>query len=493
MQVAPRLELKQRQQLVMTPQLQQAIRLLQMSHLEIASFIAEEAEKNPLLRVQDDGGEAAARPEVAPHEDVDSAIAREDHGAAEALLGERSENLYESAGPGGDGAISGFGRGRNGALADAGFAPDFEDIAVGAPTLREHLLPQIAASAAPRAVRLLASLLVDDLDEGGYLRRDLEELRVSLSVSSGLMQAAVALLQTCEPTGVGARDLRECLELQLRERNRFDPAMAAMLVHLEDLAAARLDRLRAVCGVDDEDLAEMIAEIRALDPRPAGVFTVGVAQTVTPDVLIRRAAHGGWAIEVNPDAMPKVLLDHAYLNRISASGDIDPAGFLASCRQSADWLIRALDQRAQTILKVATAIVSRQTGFLASGVAALTPLTLKAIAEEVGVHESTVSRVTTNKFLSCERGVFEMRFFFSQGLPASGGGEAVSAASVRHQIKALIENEKQGSVLSDGRIVTLLKQNGVDIARRTVAKYRETMNIPSSAQRKRMKAAALGR
>lgn len=487
MQVAPRLELKQRQQLAMTPQLQQAIRLLHMSHLEIASFIAEEVEKNPLLRVHDGGGETAAPREAAPHEDVDSAIAREDHGAAETLFGARSENLYESAG------FSGFGKGRNGALADAGFSPDFEDIASSAPTLREHLLPQIAASAAPRAVRLLASLLVDDLDEAGYLRRDLDELGASLSIDAATMEAAVALLQTCEPTGVGARDLRECLELQLRERNRFDPAMAALIANLEDLAAARFDRLRAACGVDDEDLAEMIAEIRALDPRPAGVFTGGVAQTVIPDVLIRRAAHGGWVVEANPDATPKVLLDRSYLNRVSASGEVDPSGFLSSCRQSADWLIRALDQRAQTILKVASAIVGRQTGFLASGVAALAPLTLKAIADEVGVHESTVSRVTANKFLACERGVFEMRFFFSQGLPASGGGEAVSAVSVRHQIKTLIENEKQGSVLSDGRIVTLLKQNGVDVARRTVAKYRETMNIPSSAQRKRMKAAALGR
>lgn len=490
MQAGPRLEIRQSQQLVMTPRLQQAIRLLQMSHLDAAAFIAEELERNPVLVVDDGGGETAA-PEasIAAREDVDHTIALGDHGADEPSFGAREEHAFDETEMRRAASLGG-GPGLTGSADQIG---NYEETASGAVTLRDHLLPQIGTSGAPREVRLLASLLVDDLDEAGYLRADLTRLEARLGARAGLAAAAVALLQSCEPTGIGARNLEECLALQLKERNRFDPAMEALVANLPLLAAARLPQLRAICGVDDEDLAEMIAELRALDPRPGAAFTVDVAQAVVPDVFVRRSAPGGWLVEVNAEAMPKVLLDTAYLARVGASGEVEIREFISACRRDADWLIRALDQRAQTILKVATEITRRQAGFFETGVARMEPMTLKQVADEIGMHESTVSRVTANKFLSCERGVFEMKFFFTAGLSAVAGGDTVSAAAVRHRIKRLIDQEDCAAVLSDERIATILKQDGVDVARRTVAKYREAMNIPGSSQRRRMKAAALRR
>ncbi|MEX2518394.1 MAG: RNA polymerase factor sigma-54 [Paracoccaceae bacterium] len=508
MRIGPRLELKQSQQLVMTPQLQQAIRLLQMSRLDAAAFIADEVEKNPLLSIDDGGGDAPAAAVSDRAEGVDSSIAQEDHVAAGDLFETGADNLYEAAeaqprlkstgeetdggsAPDHGGGVSGLGAGRNGAA-------DNHDESLGertaaSVTLRDHLLPQIAMSATPGPARSLAALLVDELDDAGYLRADLGVLAARLGAHAGLIEEAITLLQACDPTGIGARDLAECLTLQLKDQNRFDPAMAALIERLDDLAAARLERLRAACGVDDEDLREMIGEIRRLDPRPGSAFTGDLAPPVTPDVFVRRDRAGGWLVEVNADALPRLLLDRSYSARLPASGTPETRAFVATCRQDADWLLRAVDQRAQTILKVATEITRRQTDFFSDGVAALTPMTLKTVADEIGMHESTISRVTSNKYLACERGIFEMKFFFTQAIASADGGDAVSAAAVRHRIRTMVEQENYAKPLSDDRIVTLLKQSGVDIARRTVAKYREAMNIPSSAQRKRMKAMALSR
>lgn len=500
MKVGPRLELRQGQQLVMTPRLQQAIRLLQMSRLDAAAFIADEVEKNPLLAIDEGAGEAPAAPAADAAERVDHAIAREDHDEAATLFEAGSENLYESA-DGPTGAVSasdygtfsmgpGAGIGRSGEDWDESVA----DRAVAATTLRDHLLPQIALASAPRMARALAALLVDELDEAGYLRTDLPALAARLGAQAGVVDEALSVLQSCDPSGIGARDLAECLALQLRERDRLDPAMQALLLRLDDLAAARFDRLRIDCGVSAEDLSDMIAEIRRLDPRPGAAFTGGLAAPITPDVFVWRSRDGGWAVELNAEALPRILMDRRYAvaQRGGAAG-AETRVWLAECRQNADWLIRALDQRARTILKVATEIAQLQAGFFESGVSALVPLTLKTVADRIEMHESTVSRVTSNKFLSCERGTFELKFFFTQAIAAADGGNAVSAAAVRHRIEALIAAEDASRPLSDDRIVTLLKQYGVDVARRTVAKYREGMNIPSSAQRRRMKAAAFSR
>lgn len=485
MRSGQRLELRQSQQLVMTPRLQQAIRLLQMSRLEAEAFLASEVEKNPALKIDDGAGEAPAPAAEVRSEGLDQVISREDHQEAAGALEAVADNLYEAAerplmrGPAGG---------------SAGFAgdqslPEPGEMMAGAISLREHLLPQIAAAARPGAVRSLASLLVDELDENGWLRTDISALSARLGAQGAICEEAVALLQSCEPTGVGARSLEECLALQLRERGRYSKAMAALLAHLPELAAAKMSRLRAVCGVSDAELRAMIGEIRGLNPRPGVVFTSAPAQAVTPDVFVRRTASGGWRVEVNAEALPRILLDTAYLTEMTAGG-AETEAFTARCRQDADWLLRALDQRAQTILKVATEITRRQSGFFEHGASALEPMTLKQVAEEVGVHELTVSRVTSNKFLSCGRGVFEMRFFFTQGLPAADGGDFVSSAAIQYKIRHLIDNEGEKMTLSDDQIVTLLKQSGMDVARRTVAKYRSKMSIPSSAQRKRLKLSA---
>ena len=495
MALGQRLELKHSQQLAMTPQLQQSIRLLQMSSLDAQAFVAEEVEKNPILRADDDGGEAQA-PTEARREAVDREIGRADPAAGSAQFDTGAENLtgegdrMSAAGePSYSWAGVGAGGGSGGGFAEA--IEGFEESLSATETLRDALLPQVAMAEGSSTACKLAALLIDDLDDDGYLRTDLSALADRLGANRALVEEALAILQSCEPTGVGARDLGECLALQLKERDRFDPAMSCLIEHLDELAAARFDRLIALCGVEEDDLQEMVEEIRALNPRPGALYSGGVMQTVVADVFIRRNDQGGWSVEVNSDAMPKVLLDKRYAAELTASGEVAAKSFVAECRQNADWLIKALDQRAQTILKVGSEIARRQGAFFSHGVSKLTPMTLRDVADEISMHESTVSRVTANKYISCERGLFPMKFFFTTAIAGADGGEAVSAEAVRMQIKALIEKEESRKPLSDDKIVALLKASGVDIARRTVAKYREAMNIPSSSRRKRIKAVAL--
>ena len=490
MSFSQRLELRQSQQLVMTPQLQQAIRMLQMSGTDIASFVAEEVERNPVLELENPDRETAAAPVEKATPEIDNV------GAAEDAFDTGKENLYEGAEAapalmGGGGEVNWSGTGAGGSSGGEGF--DFEDRLTGEETLRDHMLAQIAVVPATEQARVLARLLVDELDGAGYLRTDLCALSDRLGANRALVDEAVAILQSCEPTGVGARDLAECLALQLKEQNRYDPAMEALLAHLDDLAAVRFEKLQEACGVDQDDLNEMIAEIRALDPRPGAVFGGGVAQTVIPDVFVKQNNLGGWSVEVNSDALPKVLLDTRYAAELNEEGETEAMSFLAECKQNATWLIRSLDQRAQTILKVSSEIVKTQALFFHEGVSGLKPMTLKMVADEIGMHESTVSRVTSNKYMATERGLFELKFFFTQAISSTDGGDSHSSAAVQLQIKTLIENEDSKKTLSDDKIVKMLTSDGVNIARRTVAKYREGMNIPSSVQRRRLKAAALGR
>jgi RNA polymerase sigma-54 factor len=489
MSFSQRLELRQSQQLVMTPQLQQAIRMLQMSGTDIAAFVAEEVERNPVLELENPDRETAAAPVEKATPEIDNV------GAAEDAFDTGKENLYEGAEAapalmGGGGEVNWSGTGAGGSSGGEGF--DFEDRLTGEETLRDHMLAQIAVVPATEQARVLARLLVDELDGAGYLRTDLCALSDRLGANRALVDEAVAILQSCEPTGVGARDLAECLALQLKEQNRYDPAMEALLAHLDDLAAVRFEKLQEACGVDQDDLNEMIAEIRALDPRPGAVFGGGVAQTVIPDVFVKQNNLGGWSVEVNSDALPKVLLDTRYAAELNEEGETEAMSFLAECKQNATWLIRSLDQRAQTILKVSSEIVKTQALFFHEGVSGLKPMTLKMVADEIGMHESTVSRVTSNKYMATERGLFELKFFFTQAISSTDGGDSHSSAAVQLQIKTLIENEDSKKTLSDDKIVKMLTSDGVNIARRTVAKYREGMNIPSSVQRRRLKAAALG-
>ena len=496
MAIGLRLDLKQTQQLVMTPQLQQAIKLLQMSNLELAEFVEHAAEGNPLIAVQQGDGvavgdaPAAPTPAAAPLATDRRVTAEGDHTLGADTFDTGAENLHDGAGSDGsglDGAAppAGLSARLSGAGPAAGDGPSLEERLASRPGLREHLRAQLGQARAGGGLRLVARYLVEELDGDGYLRADLGEIAARLGIASAEAEAALALLQGCDPTGVGARSLGECLSLQLRERGRFDPAMQALIDNLELLARGEWKRLRAVCGVDAEDLADMVQELRRLDPRPCAGFGAVEPETLVPDILLRRTTWGGWHLELNPETLPRVLLDRDYAAEIGARDDAETRRYLGDCMASANWLIRSLDQRARTILKIASEIVRHQQRFFDEGIAGLRPLNLRTVAEAVGMHESTASRVTSNKYIATERGIFELKFFFTNAL--GGGTGDVAAESVRHRIRAMVDAEPPAAVLSDDEIVDRLRAEGVEIARRTVAKYRKSLNIPSSIDRRRQK------
>jgi len=490
--LSARLEIRQGQGLVITPQLQQAIKLLQLSNLELDSFVEGELERNPLLQRDERDNEPEIET-VAP-EKADFSADRVTEGQAAADLdtrhddvspGERATGDSMEAGEAG-GAIDWSRAGGGGSF--EGEPEDFESRMSREKTLAEHLHDQLAVSGLTAAAAAAASVLIDAVDEGGYLRADMAELAERLGCSQDLLDRVLKVIQGFEPTGVAARDVRECLMLQLVDRNRYDPAMAALLDNLPLLAKRDMAALRKVCEVDDEDLREMVAELRALTPRPGSAFGGEPTQPVAPDVFVREGPGGLWHVELNTDTLPRLLIDQRYHARVSAGArSAQEKTFVSDCLASANWLVKSLDQRAKTILKVSSEIVRQQDGFLAFGVEHLRPLNLKTVADAIGMHESTVSRVTSNKYMATSRGVFELKFFFTSAIASSEGGEAHSAESVRHKIRQLIDAEStEADIHSDDAIVEILKEAGVDIARRTVAKYREAMRIPSSVERRRV-------
>jgi RNA polymerase sigma-54 factor len=355
-------------------------------------------------------------------------------------------------------------------------------------TLVDHLAQQLALAVADPARRMIGQYLIDLVDEAGYLAGDVALAAERLGTSPAEIEAVLAILQGFDPPGVCARNLPECLAIQLKERDRFDPAMQALVAHLDLLAKRDVAALRKHCGVSEEDLSDMIAEIRHLNPKPGLAFGSTLVQPIVPDVFVRPGPDGGFVVELNSDTLPKVLVNQIYHAEIAKTAKQEKdKTYLADCLQSATWLIRALDQRAKTILKVSTEIVRQQDAFFTHGVQHLRPLNLKTIADAIGMHESTVSRVTANKYMATSRGIFELKYFFTSAIAAADGGEAHSAEAVRHRIRQLIDAERPDQVLSDDTIVEKLREAGIDIARRTVAKYREAMRIASSVQRRREK------
>jgi RNA polymerase sigma-54 factor len=497
----------------MTPQLQQAIKLLQLSNLELAAYVEGELERNPLLERDDDvekmPAEAAALgpseplSQETPSDTADSlshlSDTPRDADPTDGPLDTDYENVYNHDSPadlphagteGGLGAwsVSGQGLASDG---DEAFEPQISQ----AETLRQHLTEQLQVAIADPVDRLIGLHLIDLLDEAGYLRSDFttaaEQLARQLGCAPERIEALVTQLQGFEPTGVFARSLAECLALQLAERNRLDPAMRALLDHLDLVGQGELGALKRLCGVDDEDLSDMLAEIRALNPKPASGFDQEPVQTLIPDVLMRPLPNGGWMIELNSETLPRVLVNQSYYGEVVAHARAKAEReYLSEHLQQANWLIKALHQRATTILKVAREIVRQQDAFFRKGVQHLRPLTLRDIAETLTLHESTVSRVTSNKYIATPRGIFEMKYFFTAAISGTDGCQH-SAESVRHKIKILIQEESLKNVLSDDRIVEILRADGVEIARRTVAKYREAMRIPSSVHRRREKRAYL--
>lgn len=484
MSISQRLDARTTQGLVMTPQLQQAIKLLQMSNQDLCDFVASEINDNPFLEHAEDDGAGKENFESldlgpqAAHDsaDVNSAAPPASDAPEANTPDERFEPSYDT-------------HEHSGGTYDPS-APQHSlaETLADRPSLRDHLLGQIHIDFPDAAERMMAAALVELLDEAGYLPSDLQLVRAQMGVAPELFENVIQRLQRLDPAGIFARSLKECLAIQLREKNRLDPAMQTLLANLELLAKREHAQLMKLCGVDSEDLSDMIVEIRALSPKPALNFTADVAPPISPDVLLLPLPGGGWHIELNADTMPRVLTNEVFYNRLVAGTRIGPdKDFVAQKWQQANWLVKALHQRATTILKVATEIVKKQDQFFVYGVQHLKPLVLRDIAEAIEMHESTVSRVTQNKFIATPRGMFELKYFFTNALPTTGGAESVSTLAVRERIKALIDAEAPDSILSDDRLAELLKAEGIDIARRTVAKYRESLNIPTSAQRRREK------
>jgi RNA polymerase sigma-54 factor len=477
----------------MTPQLQQAIKLLQLSNMELTAFVEEEMERNPLLEPDDrerpTAEDAPADPEPRATNDdplVDSLPGQ----AEETPLDLDYDNTWNNDSPadGGGESLTDWG-GRGGRLDFEDSDGNFEQTVAREISLRDHLVSQINVDLTDPADRLIGLHLVELVNEAGYLIGSLEEAAATLGCSVDRVEAVLDHLHRFDPPGIFARNLAECLTLQLKDKNRFDPAMQSLIEHLDMLARRELTALMRVCGVDAEDLTEMIAEIRALDPKPALIFDHAVAQPITPDVLMRPAPGGGWIVELNSDTLPRVLVNTRYYAKVATSArNKEEKTYLSERFQSANWLVKSLHQRANTILKVASELVRQQEAFFQKGIQHLRPLVLRDIAGAISMHESTVSRVTANKYIATPRGIYELNYFFTQAIAGSDGGESHSAESVRHRIKALIDAESPQDILSDDRIVEILKADSVDIARRTVAKYREAMHIASSVQRRREKA-----
>jgi RNA polymerase sigma-54 factor len=516
------LDIKLSQALVMTPQLQQAIKLLQLNNIELGAFVDEELLQNPLLvraeerdeplaalttgdagddpRGQKPAFEPGARTELT--ELVGSGVMPDsEHAPLDADIA----GMFESDGPApsqetpaqremdldpGLGFDAGGPVGRGGDMNFDGDDEGFEARTSEATTLARHLEEQIAIEIPEGIERAIAIVLAGLLDENGYLTMSTADAAQLIGIDVPRVEAVLTRLKGLDPTGVFARDLAECLGLQLAERDRLDPAMQALLANLDLLAQGDRARLKRVTGVDDEDLDDMIRELRALDPRPGLRFGTDPLQTVVPDILLRPRPDGGWQIELNPETLPRVLVDHAYATTITAQAKSKAEReYISERMQTASWLVKALDQRARTILKVGSELVRQQDGFFAHGIRHLRPLTLRDIADAIGMHESTVSRVTANKYMATPRGLFELKFFFTAAIATADGSGSVSAEAVRHRIKELIDGESADAILSDDKLVELLAADGIDIARRTVAKYREGMGIGSSVQRRRAKMA----
>ncbi len=490
MALTPRLDLRQSQALVMTPQLQQAIKMLQLNNYEIMAYVDEQLEQNPLLERTDneeqrpDPAAPLADDEAPPPEEAAAAEPAPVESPAEALDSDydnmwNSDTGAEVAPPMSMELWSNTGGG--------GTARAIEFAPAAAVSLRDHLLNQLNVDLDDPVDRVIGTHLIDMLDDAGYIDGEIAMIAERLGCDENRVEATLARLQGFDPIGVFARDLAECLTLQLREQDRLDPIMASLIDSLDLLAEHDFETLRRRCGADEEDFADMLAEIKALNPKPGLAFSSEVAQTLVPDVIVRQGANGDWIVELNSETLPRVLVNERYYATVSSqTRNKRDKEYISDCLNSANWLVKSLAQRATTILRVATELVRQQEGFLNHGVRHLRPLVLRNIAEAINMHESTVSRVTANKYMITPRGIFEMRYFFTTAIASSHGGDAAhSSESVRHRIKALIDAEVGRATLSDDRLTAILRDEGIDIARRTIAKYREAMNIPSSMRRRR--------
>ncbi len=470
----------------MTQALQQSIKLLQCNALELREFIEAELEKNPLLAVEEgETKEIATEDMPAPAEsDEPRETDFSDAQSFDAGSFDEAETDYIR----GDSSLStqSSGLGTGGGDEDT---LGVEDNASPEISLREHLLNQLQIDFTDAGERMIGAHLIDLVDDAGYITQSLDQLASALDIEEKDIERVLVKLQGFDPTGVCARNLSECLSLQLREKNRLDPAMETLLKNLHLLGDGKFDELMKKCGVDREDIKQMVAEIRALNPKPGSRFEHEISQHMEPDIFVRRLPDGNWHVELNMGNFPRVMVNKRYYKKVtSETRNVQDKKYLSEQLMSANWLVRALEQRAETMLKVGSELVKQQDAFFRLGVRYLKPMTLKDIAAATNYHESTISRVTSGKHLLCPRGTFELKYFFTSALQrAEGGGDDVSSMAVKNYISEFIGKETLDHILSDDEIVALLKDRNITVARRTVAKYREALDIPASPKRKRLK------
>ena len=500
----PHLQLKQMQSLVMTPALRQAIAILQMNNQELSELVEQEVEMNPFLERSGEGesqdqGDTPSEKE----KEYNNLTNYEDPGQEKPVTVPKEDLEFDTSNVfnGDSEAAETFdtmpqmdrGSGRDD-FSENDY--NFENNLRGKEdSLFEHVTKQIQIGFAAPQDRMIAFALMEGLDEAGYYRGNMMELTRQFECEISDVELVLARLQQFEPAGIFAMDLAQCLEIQLRENGELTPVMQVMLANISLLEKHDFKTLQKKCGVDEATLKNMLIALRRLDPKPGAQFTHDIAQTLVPDILMRKNKDANnpdtWIVELNPDTLPRVLVNQRYAAMVQSKNvKKEEKQFLIDKYQGAQWLVKAMDQRAQTIIKVAAEIVRQQESFFAYGASYLKPLVLRNVAEQVEVHESTVSRVTTGKYMTTPRGVFELKYFFSSSVGGAENGDvgmAHSSNAIKARIKEFIDKEDPKKVLSDDDIVNLLKADDISLARRTVTKYREAMNIGSSVERRRQK------
>ncbi len=492
MALTPKLEIKQSQSLLLTPQLRQAINLLQMTNLELNDVLSEELNSNPLLEREEDFLTAQAEEKAVP--DIDDYGNEQSSFSDENLSGGEEtdyQNEFDDYGSDKEGYADyesdgwqDYGQAKISRDDDNPF--DFiEKRASSGKSLYDIIGEQIEIAFSQTKDRMIGFILFEQLDDAGYFRGDLDTIAAKLRVNKEYISKILERMKHFEPAGIFAESLEECLRIQLADTGELSDGMSILLDNLELLAARKFKELEKLCNCGQDDLLNMISKIRSVNPKPTAEYFAERNQEIIPDVLVRRNKLGEYLVALNPQTLPRLLINRRYISQISK--DTKSNKYIKENLSKANFLIKALNQRAGSILKVSEEIVLRQYNFLEKGVEYIRPMTLKDISEAIGVNESTVSRVVSGKYMQTPRGVFELKYFFSAAAGSYLGDEDTSTITIKHKIKNLIDNEKPEAILSDDAIAAILGQEGIKIARRTIAKYREQMQIGTSGERKRLK------
>lgn len=486
MALTPKLEIRQSQSLLMTPQLRQAINLLQLTNVELNELLEQELTNNPLLEREDEHLNNQPDTALPTIDDYDTVPSSQDEDFQD--IPADYDNTCDDDGSDREGYETNnwdsyYPNKSKEASEDFDY---FEQKLSGEKSLEQILSEQISLIFTNSKDRLIAHVLCENLDDAGYFRGNPQQIALRLKTTPEKINTVLNLMKSFEPSGIFAKNLAECLQLQLKEKDHLDPAMQKLLDNLDLLALRKDKELKKICQIDDDDLQEMIAEIKSLDPKPAAKFRQEKPSYILPDVFVRRNRDGSYLVELNNASLPRLLINQEYATHLTRQNK-ETEKFLKKNISHANFLMKALHQRAETILRVATEIVRTQRDFFEYGIDYLKPLNLKDIAEKLEMHESTVSRATTGKYMHTPNGLFEFKYFFSAAASTFNGNEDTSTLSIKYKIKELIEAEDPKHILSDDNLVELLAQKSIKIARRTVAKYRESLNIPTSAERKRLK------